>query len=217
MNEEKKKLSKFEKWFKALHRFERCVFPLMFPYKKHGHIERYNDRAYIFVGNHLSIWDVVLLAVATDKPIHFMAKKELFEKGLMKKFVLKSECIPVNRDGNDLKAVMQAMKYLKNGENLGIFPEGTRNKSDNVFLPFKSGATALSIKTKTPIVPVIQIKKLRFWRRSHVYYGEPIEFAEFYDKKISDEDIKQCDIVLRDKMFELYYTLKNEVESKKKK
>jgi 1-acyl-sn-glycerol-3-phosphate acyltransferase len=146
-----------------------------------------------------------------------MAKKELFEKGLMKKFVLKSECIPVNRDGNDLKAVMQAMKYLKNGENLGIFPEGTRNKSDNVFLPFKSGATALSIKTKTPIVPVIQIKKLRFWRRSHVYYGEPIEFAEFYDKKISDEDIKQCDIVLRDKMFELYYTLKNEVESKKKK
>jgi 1-acyl-sn-glycerol-3-phosphate acyltransferase len=218
MKEEKKSLTPFEKWFKKLHIFAKWIFPLVFPYKKHGHTEPYDDRAYIFVGNHLSVLDVVMLAIATNKPVHFMAKKELFEKeGLMKKFATKSQCIPVNRDGSDVKAVMQAMKYLKGGESIAIFPEGTRNKTDEIFLPFKSGATAISIKTKTPIVPVIQVKKIKCWRRSHAIYGEPIEFTEYYDKKITEDDIKACDDILREKMLELYYTLKGELESKKKK
>lgn len=207
-DKEKKKLNKFEKWFRFMHRAEKLVYRVWFPYKKYGHTQPYNDRAYIIVGNHLSIFDVVLTAVATDKPVHFMAKKSLFEKGLSKKFVNKCQCIPVNRDGNDLKAVMQAMKYLKNGETVVIFPEGTRNKTQEMFLPFKSGAAALSIKTKTPIIPVVQVRKIKFLRRSHVIYGEPFEFTEFYGKKLTEEDIAVCDGILREKMAELYERLK---------
>ena len=108
------------------------------------------------------------------------------------------------------------MKYLKNGESIAIFPEGTRNKSDEIFLPFKSGATALSIKTKTPIIPFVQIKKLQFLRRSHVLYGEPLEFAEYYDRKITEKEIAECDEILLNKMHELYNELL-EMRSKKKK
>ena len=114
------KLNKFEKWFRTLHRLERIFFRPFFPYKKFGHTETFNDRPYIFVGNHLGLLDVVYSAVGTDKPVHFLAKKDLFEKGLMKKFVTKCQCIPVSRDGTDVKAIMQAMKYLKNGESIEI-------------------------------------------------------------------------------------------------
>lgn len=204
MKKQKVKLTEYEKWFRTMRRFARLCIKPVFPYKRHGHLELYNDRAYIFVGNHLSLLDVMPVAMGTDKPLHFIAKSSLFEKSLMKKFVTKCRCIPVNRDGNDVKAVMQAMKCLKNNESVVIFPEGTRNKSKEIFLPFKSGAAALSIKTQTPIIPVIQIRKIKFLRCSHVFYGEPIEFPEYYGKRLTDEDIKRCDDELRNKMLEIY-------------
>lgn len=216
--EKKKKVkkTKFEKWFKFM-RFIHFVFLLPFyPYKKYGHTERFNDRSYLIVGNHLSVLDVIPAAMATDKPIHYMAKKELFEKGVGKWFTKKCECIPVNRDGNDVRAVMQAMKVLKEGGIVCIFPEGTRNKTDQMFLPFKSGAAALSIKTKTPIIPMVQVKKIKAFKKSHIYYGDPIEFTEFYDKKLTQEDIDRADKMLEDKFKELYLLLQ-ELTAKKKK
>ncbi len=217
MRKNKLQTGKLDKWFKTMRRFARTVYKPLFPYKKHGHTQPYNDRAYIFVGNHLSLLDVVPLAMATDRPVHFMAKSSLFEKGLMKKFVTKCQCIPVNRDGNDIKAVMQAMKYLKNNESIVIFPEGSRNRTEETFLPFKSGAAALSIKTKTPIVPVIQIKKIKFLRRSHVFYGDIIEFSEYYDRRLTDADIKTCDNILYEKMLNLYNEFQNSLNAKKTK
>ncbi len=212
----KRKLTKYEKWFRFMHRTHHIV-KIVYPYKKHGHTQPFNDRAYIFVGNHRSLLDVIPAAVATDKPVHFMAKKELWNKGLMKKFVIKCQCIPVNRDGNDVRAIMTAMKYLKNGESVVIFPEGTRNKTKEVFLPFKSGAAALSIKTKTPIVPVIGLKKIRAFRRHHIMYGEPFELTEYYDKKLTEEDIAEADEKLRLHMLELYNRLNDERTKKRKK
>ena len=213
---EKQKLNAITKWFRTLRRVERILYRPFFPYKKHGHTEPYNDRAYIFVGNHLSIFDVVFPAVSTDRAVHYIAKSSLFKKGLMKKFVTKCECIPVNRDGTDVKAVMQAMKYLKIGESIAIFPEGTRNKTKEIFLPFKSGATAISIKTKTPIIPLVQVKKIRIFRKAHVLIGEPIEFTEYYDKRITEEDINKCDALLRDKLYEMYMQLAEMLSKKKK-
>lgn len=213
---EKKKLNAVSKWFRTLRRAEPFLYRPFFPYKKHGHTEMFTDRAYIFVGNHLSVLDVVFPAVSTNRAVHFMAKKSLFEKGLMKKFAIKCECIPVNRDGTDVKAVMLAMKYLKNDECVVIFPEGTRNKTNETFLPFKGGAAAISIKTKTPIIPMIQIKKIRIFRRAHVLFGEPMEFTEFYDKRLTEEDIKKCDEILLNRLYEMHAQL-TQILSKKKK
>ena len=212
---EKQKLNAVSKWFRTLRRAIPIIYRPFFPYTKHGHTEPFTDREYIFVGNHLSLWDVVFPVSCTDRAVHFIAKNSLFKKGLMKKFVTKSECIPVNRDGTDVKAVMQAMKYLKKGECLGIFPEGTRNKTNERFLPFKGGATAISIKTRTPVIPIVQVKKIRIFRKAHVLIGEPMEFTEFYGKRLTEEDIQKCEDVLCDKMNEMYDQL-NEILCKKR-
>ena len=89
MGKNKVKPTKFEKWFNKLHRWERTVYRPFFPYKKFGHTQPFDDRSYIFVGNHYSIFDVVFTATATTRPVHFIAKQDLFKKRLMKKFVTK--------------------------------------------------------------------------------------------------------------------------------
>lgn len=212
----KKKLTKYEKWFRFMHRIHHIIIKPFYPYKKYGHKQPFNDRAYIIVSNHKSMMDVVPAAVATDRPVHFIAKKELWDSKFGKWFAVKCECIPVSRDGNDVRAMMQAMKYLKNGENVCIFPEGTRNKSEEIFLPFKSGAAALAIKTKTPIIPMIQYrKKVKPFRKAHILYGEPFEFTEYYGKKLTPEEIEECDEALRQRMLALYTEIERTVNKKK--
>lgn len=214
--EKKKKLTKVEKWFRFMRRCYYTWGRILIPIKKLGHKERFSD-PYIYVGNHLSVLDVIPIAASLDKPVHFLAKKEIAEKRIGKWFTEKCECIMVNRDGSDVRAVMLAMKYLKNGESVCIFPEGTRNKTDEVFLPFKSGAAALAIRTKTPIVMVVQCKKIRFFRRNYFYYSEPFEFTDYYGKKPTEDDYKEADEKLREKMLELHCQLVETLKNKKKK
>ena len=211
----KKKLTKLEKWFRFMRRCYFSLGRLLVPIKKLGHTEKFNDRSYVFVGNHLSVLDVVPAAIALDKPVHFMAKKEIANNRIGKWFANKCECILLNRDGTDVRAVMLAMKYLKNGESVCIFPEGTRNKTDEIFLPFKSGAATLSIKTKTPIIIMVQCKKMRIFRRSYIYYSEPFEFTEYYNKKLTEDDIAAADEKLKQKMLEFYYQLSETIKNKK--
>ena len=82
-----------------------------------------------------------------------MAKKELFEFILIRNIFLKMGAFPVDREKADLKAIKEALSILKNGGVLGIFPEGTRNKTDDILLPFKSGASSIANKTNSLIVP----------------------------------------------------------------
>ena len=107
---------------------------------------------------------------------------------------------------------------LKNGEKIVIFPEGTRNKGDeNELLPFHSGAAMMAIRSKTPIVPILIYKKPRFFRCTHIIVGAPIELTEYYDRKLSEEEIAAVDADLRQHMLDMRQAHKEFLESKKKK
>ena len=214
-NAKKRKMTKLEKWFRTLRRVYFSVSWLM-PNTKYGCQKKFNDRSYLIISNHKSVLDVIPPVLVTDKPVYYMAKKEIFDKRIGKWFANKCECISVNRDGNDVRAIMQAMKRLKEGSVVCIFPEGTRNKTEEMFLPFKSGAASLAIKTKTPIIPIVHIRKITFFRRIKFYCGEPFELTEFYDKKLTQEDMERADGILLQKMTELYCELKNLTSKKKK-
>ena len=194
----KEKPTKLRKFFNLLHFWEKHLFRVVFPYERHGNLTKYDNGSLIIIGNHYSVLDVVYPCLVTDRPIHFMAKQELWKGGPMKWFANKCECIPVKRDGSDVQAIKDAMRYLKNGGVVNIFPEGTRNRSYADLLPFHAGAAALSIKMQAPIVPIVQIKKLKAFHKSHIIYGDPIEFRQFYNKRVTKEDIEACDKQLRD-------------------
>ncbi len=215
--EKKKKRTKLEKWFRFMRRVYYTVGRFILPVKRLGHTEKFDDRSYLYVGNHLHVMDVVPVALSLSKPVHYMCKRELTSKKIGRWFTKKCECIIVNRDGTDVRALMQAMKFLKNGESVCCFPEGTRNKTNEIFLPFKSGAAALAIKTRTPIVMMMQCKKIRLFRRNYFYFAEPFELSEYYGKKMTEEDMQEADDKLRERMLAVYYQLDEILKNKKKK
>lgn len=189
--------TKLEKRFNFLRGVAKSLFKVFFPCEIHGCIKN-ADGPLILIGNHYSYLDVVYPVMAFDGAIHFVAKRELWEGGAaMKRFVVRMEAIPVNRDGNDVQAIKDCLRILKNDGTLCIFPEGTRNKSYDDILPFKSGAALLSIKTQTPIIPIVKVTKSKLFRKTHVIIGDPIEFRQFYGKKVSKEEIDGCDETLR--------------------
>lgn len=106
----------------------------------------------IIVGNHKHVYDQCLTIISTNRTINYLAKKEYFE-GKLAWFFKAVGCIPVNRQTKDNNAVNSAIKILNQNGAIGIFPEGTRNKTKQFLLPFKYGAVSIAKKTNATIVP----------------------------------------------------------------
>lgn len=198
--------------------FMRCLiippFFLVKPFRYFGE-KKPPEGACIFISNHYAMLDPVYAAALTWDGIHFVAKKQLFENWFMGFFVKRARVIGVNRDGNDARGLLDCFKCLKNGEKICIFPEGTRNKSEEEMLPFHSGASVMAIKCKVPIVPIVIYNKPKFFRCTHVIIGEPIELSEYYDKKLTEEELVAVDESLRQHMIAMKRAHKEYLEAKK--
>ncbi len=117
--------------------------------------------AVVICSNHKHVLDQCLAALATNRPINYMAKSEYF-KGKFAWFFKLAGCICVNRNGHDEEAKASANAVLSNGGALGIFPEGTRNKTDNLLGEFKFGAASLACKNGAMMVPVAVTGEYKF-------------------------------------------------------
>lgn len=133
------------------------------------------DTGFILAGNHKSLLDVPLLASSVDLNVRFMGKKELFENSIGNSIFTKLGAFPVDREGIDLNAIKTAMRLLKEDEVLGIFPEGTRNKGEEL-LPFKDGTIRIAMKTKKPIIPFGISGKYKIGGGITIRFGEAIDF-----------------------------------------
>ena len=147
--------------------------------------------AVIFCGNHRNHLDPFCAICSTKRIIHYTAKKELMNGGdaLIEKpnllalklnsLLLKSVgTISVDRDGDTSKATDIVAQYLIKGSAIGIFPEGTRNKTDEVLLPFKFGAVSLAKKTDAFIMPFAITGKYQKNGNLTVRFGEPFKVGE---------------------------------------
>jgi 1-acyl-sn-glycerol-3-phosphate acyltransferase len=197
---------------KGIHRMHRMNFlrfmlyplhALVYPFKLHG-AKKVGLGAYIYVGNHYSMFDIFYPAHTTCEGVHYFAKQSVLEIPIVGYWARKVGVIGVNRDGTDIRPIMDAMKVLKNGEKVSLFPEGTRNKvSEEEFLPFHGGAAMLAIKTKTPVIPFVVCNRPRVFRRTHVVFGEPMELSEYYGKKLTQEDYDEADDKIKNRLYEL--------------
>lgn len=111
------------------------------------------DGAILIVGNHKHLYDQCLAIISTKRFIKYMAKKEYFDNKKTRWFFSSVGCISVDRSIHDSNAKEEAIKTLKEGGAIGLFPEGTRNKTDEFLLPFKFGAVSMAKKTDAYIVP----------------------------------------------------------------
>ena len=138
----------------------------MFP-SRLGGLKTKKGTAYIFVANHVSMIDVMLLVSTVRKnPLVFIGKKEL-DKIPFFGSIYKRTMILVDRSSNESKKKVfeQTKKKLKSGVSIGIFPEGTVPNLDIELAPFKHGAFTIAIEHQVPVVPItfLDNKKLFPW------------------------------------------------------
>lgn len=148
------------------------------------------DGPIIVCGNHIHILDQCFPIMCTKRMLHYMAKKEYFD-GKYAWFFKATGCISVNRSIHDSDAKEKALDVLNNGWALGIFPEGTRNKTDAPLLPFKLGAVSMAQKTGATLVPYVITGKYKFWNNHlKVTFLEPFKVGP-------DEDLEKANERLR--------------------
>jgi len=136
------------------------------------------DGPIILCGNHIHAFDPLLAALSTKRVVYFLAKKELFKWPLGS--ILKSVgTIPVNRQEKDPNTTNTAEEYLNQGKVLVIMPEGTRNRTDELLLPFKFGSVSLAKKTGALIVPFAIVNQFKLFRKSvKIVFGTPIDISD---------------------------------------
>lgn len=128
----------------------------------------------VLCANHSSNLDPLLMAYAfkSKTHIHFIAKAELFKIPILGRVLRAIGIFPVDRGNNDVNAIKTAMKLLKNGEKVGIFPEGTRIKDENN-TEAKTGAVIFAARSNVPVVPVYIARKKKWSKRVPVIIGKP--------------------------------------------
>ena len=149
----------------------------------------------LLVANHISHLDPPLVGTTCARMVYFLAKKELFLNGLVGWFMNSSGQIKVDR-GKGLEAVDVAVKTLKAGRCICIFPEGTRSRTGQMQQPH-TGIVVIASKVNVPIVPILvegtyqmmppKAKFPKFFSRIRLTYGEPFYLTE-EQKDLSSKD-----------------------------
>ncbi len=132
----------------------------------------------ILAGNHTNYFDCLLVSASTKRVVHYLAKDELV-KGALKPIFMGCGIIPVNRRTKDPQAMRAAEAYLEDEKLIGIFPEGTINRTDDIIMPFKFGAVKMAKNTGTKIVPFAITGKYKPFKKGvRITFFEPIEVGE---------------------------------------
>lgn len=122
--------------------------------------------------NHQSFFDIVILGMSLPYKIHFIAKKELKKNFFMRCLFRWVNAIVIDRENMDFESLKKIIKLLKENKVVCIFPEGTRNKTEDMALPFKQGIEVISQKTNTPILVTAIGKNPGIFRKNKLYIGE---------------------------------------------
>lgn len=135
----------------------------------------------VIAANHLSLLDPPVLGAAAPRPVHFMAKAELFKPAWFGFIIRKLGVFPVKRGGADREAIKTGLAYLKNNEVLAVFPEGTRSKTGDLGRA-GGGAFMMAVKMKATIIPAYiygtDLKRHPGWPKVRVIFGKPLPYDE---------------------------------------
>lgn len=168
------------KFYNFLWFLVRALYALIWPHRVYGLENLPAEGGAILCINHFSAHDPLYVAacIPRKRPVHFLAKKELFEHQPLKTFVTWLGAIPVDRGHADLSAIRSSLKVVKEGGVLGIFPQGTRSL-DNTPTPMLNGASMIALRGGVPVIPVYVDGPYRFFRKIDVRFGPAVDLSAF--------------------------------------
>lgn len=165
---------------KPLNRFFNVVWHILGPLVRILHplevsgLEHLPPHGALLCANHSSNWDPVLIGITTpvNYRLRIMAKDSLFHIPVLGPIVGKLGAFPVDRGNFDINSVKTAIKTIRDGENLLVFPEGTRVEKEGD-VEIKGGVAVIGIRTGAIFVPVFVDGKKRPFHKTRLIFGEP--------------------------------------------
>lgn len=184
----------------------RCPFP--------------GDSAGIVIANHRSPADPLILwynshlgnPEKTMRCISFLMAREYYEMpGLVGWIARAMHSIPVDRDGKDVVPVREALRKLKRGGLIGVFPEGGIQDTRPI-VNANSGIAFLALRSKAPVYPVYinqsprgknMVAPFYSCADTSLVYGDPIDLSAYYDRRASREVLEEVTTLMMERLAEL--------------
>ncbi|MFI3200762.1 MAG: lysophospholipid acyltransferase family protein [Eubacteriales bacterium] len=169
------------------------------------------DQAVLYIANHRSVFDILLTCVRFKGPTGFISKLEMNKWPLLNLWMRNIHCLFLDRKDlrQGLKVILESIEKVKSGISICVFPEGTRSKKPDQFLPFHEGSFRIATKTNCPIIPIAinnahaifedQFPKIRPVTVI-LEYGTPIHLEE-----LSDENKKYIGAYTQKIIEEMYH------------
>lgn len=152
-------------------------------------------QAALIISNHRGPIDPSFIGLATLRPVHWMVAAEYFSVPVFGWALRTLEAIPTRRGGVDIAATKQALRYLKSGELVGVFPEGRINTTREVLLPVRPGVALVALHARVPVIPCYLSGTpydgttagfLFMPARGRVWIGQPIDLTPHFDREDKD-------------------------------
>lgn len=171
----------------------------------------------LFIGNHRSYFDILISYIYMKSITGFVSKLEMDRIPILNSWMRMIHCLFLDRDDvkQGLQIILAAIAQIKEGINVFIFPEGTRNKENDTFMPFKAGSFKIATKSGCDIIPVSIVNSAAVFedhspkiKKAHVIieFGQPIKVSE-----MSKDEQKDLPDITRNAIIELYNKNKSAV------
>lgn len=150
----------------------------------------------VIVCNHRGPIDPAFIALGTDRSVHWMVAREFCQMRGIRWFFRTVQAIPVGRAGIDTASTKLAIRYVRQGDLVGLFPEGRINETDRLLLPGRPGAALIALRARAPVIPCHIADSpfdgsvfgfLVIPAHTRLRVGEPIDISPYYDRAGSRE------------------------------
>ncbi len=200
--------------------FQACLFYAGVKVIVEGEENVPTDTAVVYVANHRSYFDILLTYVRVPRPTGYIAKKEMWNWILLRRWMQNLHCLFLDRENvkEGIKTILTAIDKAKHGISICIFPEGTRNHEPDTFLPFHDGSFKIAEKSGVPVVPITLVNTAAIFEDHFpkikpatvvVSYGKPV-----YLKDLDKEDRKNVGAYFQKIISDDYFELKEKYADK---
>ena len=161
----------------------------------------------LLASNHQSFLDPVLVGVGLPRQVHFMARETLFRTRAFGRLIRMLNAFPIRRGESDRSAIREAIRRLRSGAALVVFPEGTRTRDGSIG-PIRPGIFAIASRAGAPIVPVVIDGAFDAWPR-HSKLIRPAGICIQYGPPILPSDDRNLPTLVASRMAELQAHLRS--------
>jgi 1-acyl-sn-glycerol-3-phosphate acyltransferase len=178
-------------WYGFLHLVCRLLATLFFQIRVSGREHVPREGGVMVLSNHQSHFDPVLIGLACDRRLNYLARETLFGFAPFRWLIESLDAIPIDREGLGLAGLKETLRRLRRGELVLIFPEGTRTPDGQV-RRLKPGFSSLAKRAGVPLLPVAIEGAYQAWPRRHLLPGLGTIHIHF-GRPLPPEEIVDCD------------------------